>query len=737
MVKLVGEVEGIIYRNEDTGYTVFVLSADQEFETVTGTFPLIREGDFVELTGEFLLHEVYGKQFKATSYEMVTPKTIDEIEAYLASGIIRGVGPKVARDIVDYFGTKALEIIEHSPEELCLVQGIGKKKAAVIAESFGELLGAQRTVMFLQKYGLTPNMALKIYAFYGDSTISVLQENPYKMVNDIDGIGFLTADKMASSMGVKKDSHFRISACFRHALTEAGSEGHVFLPEEVLLNRAALLLGIDKENIRAHIMQSANEQSIVIRVIQGVRAIYHPAFFYAESMVAGGLLFLEASAKGEKEKRILKEIEAYEQEKKITLAENQRLAASQAVEKGVCVITGGPGTGKTTTLDCILHLFRKRGLSIALCAPTGRAAKRMAIATGEDAKTIHRLLEYSKNESGFAFKRNKEKPVDCDVCIVDEASMIDIFLMQSLLEGLKKGTRLILVGDSDQLPSVGAGNVLGDIIASGVFPTVKLDRIFRQAKESTIVTNAHKINNGLAPEVNVKGGDFFLDRRFSEQEIAKTVVDLCLNRLPKAYGIEPLRDIQVLTPIKKGTCGVFNLNKILQQALNPADKNKPEKVFGEIVFRKGDKVMQIRNNYDLEWKSFDSYGNFVSGTGVFNGDSGIITDIDSASREMTVVFDDEKVCVYSFDILEDLSLAYAISVHKSQGSEFPFVIMPLPQGEVRVMTRNLFYTAVTRASKMVVLCGREESINSMIQNTDTQKRYSDLANKLRTGMEML
>ena len=737
MTALTGTVEGIIYRSEESGYTVFVLCTDDAFETVTGTFPLLREGDFITVFGDYTDHETYGRQFKAERYEIVTPQTADEIENYLASGIIRGIGPKIARDIVDEFGDQALKIMESEPEKLCRVHGIGKAKAKIIAESFSELMGAQRTVMFLQRFGVNASMALKIYAFYGDGTISVLQANPYKMVADIEGIGFLTADKVASAMGVAADSRFRISAAVRYCLTEAGNEGHTFLPEELLCARAAELLGTGQDAVRGLLMEMAAEQSIIMRDVSGIRAVYHPMFFYAEALVAGNLLQLQDSVACEPEKALEKEIDAYEKEKKITLAEKQRQAAMQAVNNGICVITGGPGTGKTTTLDCILHLFRKRGLNIALAAPTGRAAKRMAAATGEDAKTIHRLLEYAKSENGYLFKRNQNNPVDCAVCIVDEASMIDIFLMQALLEGLKKGTRLILVGDVDQLPSVGAGNVLGDVIASGAFPVVALTEVFRQASESTIVTNAHRINRGEMPIVNVKGGDFFMDRRYTEQEVCRTVVDLCLRRLPEKYGISPFKDIQVLTPIKKGLCGVINLNKLLQQALNPPAFNKHEHQWGEDVFREGDKVMQIRNNYDREWEAQDRLGLITKGTGMFNGDCGTISYIDASAREMTVRFEDGRVSVYGFNELEELNLAYALSVHKSQGCEFPYVVMLLPMGTIRIMTRNLFYTAVTRASKMVVLCGNETTVQNMIRNTETQKRYSALDLRLKTGKNLL
>ncbi len=737
MITLCGTVEGIIYRNEENGYTVFVFSTDDGFETVTGAFPLLREGDFITVCGDYVEHDTYGTQFKAVSYEIAVPQTPEEIEAYLASGIIKGIGPKVARDIVDEFGASALRIIEKEPERLCRIRGIGKAKAQQIGESFGQLVGAQRTVMFLQKFGVTPNLALKIFSFYGEHTIETLQTNPYLMVEDIDGIGFLTADKIASGMGLAQDSQFRICAGVHHCLKEAGNEGHTFLPEEVLCQRAAVLLGTEVQRVRDSLLTLASKQQVVIREVKNDRAVYHPQFFYAEALIAGDLLLLQHSIETEPEKDIDREIDSFEASKHIVLAQKQRCAVLQAINNGICIITGGPGTGKTTTLDCILNLFRRRGIEIALAAPTGRAAKRMADATGEDAKTIHRLLEYTKTENGFIFKRNKENPLECGVCIVDEASMIDIFLMHALLEGLKKGTRLILVGDADQLPSVGAGNVLADMIASGVFPVVALTEIFRQAAESTIVTNAHRIHKGEMPIVNRPGGDFFLDRKNSEPLIAQTVVDLCLRRLPDTYGIDPLRDIQVLTPIKKGVCGVFHLNKLLQEALNPKANGKKEYVSGENVFRCGDKVMQIRNNYERPWTMFEEKGVLLSGCGMFNGDCGVIDAIDQEARRITVQFEDGRICIYEFAEAEELVLAYALSVHKSQGCEFPFVVMPLPLGGMRIMTRNLFYTAVTRASKMVVLCGNERTVASMVQNTETQKRYSALDVRLKMGRTLL
>ncbi len=738
MISLKGTVDGIIYRNDENGYTVFVLSTENSYETVTGTFPLIREGDFINVFGLFVEHENYGTQFKASSYEMVTPETIDEVEAYLSSGIIKGVGAKTARDIVDYFGKEALNIIEKEPHKLMLISGIGEAKAKTIHESFTELLGAQRTVMFLQKYDISPKTALKIYAQYGDNTVELLQENPYRLISDIDGIGFISADNIASSMGLDKKSDFRITAGIKYVLREASNDGHTYLPKDVLIERTSLLLGIDKALIEEKL--TALNYEGVLRVLTGENgesdSIYLNSLYNAEELSSIILLLLQKRFKGEPDKNIEKEISRYEKDKNLSLAENQRLAVKSAVNSGVSIITGGPGTGKTTTLDCVLHLFRKRGMEIMLCAPTGRAAKRMSEATGEDAKTIHRLLEYSKNEEGyFHFNRNKDNTLPEGVIIIDEASMLDIYLLEALLLALSDNSRIVFVGDADQLPSVGAGNVLKDIISCQKFPCVKLNEIFRQSKESAIITNAHKINNGEMPVVNTKGGDFFLDRKTSEQSIMATVIDLVKRRLPSAYNYSPFSDIQVLTPIKKGVCGVYNLNKCLQEALNPPEKNKREHVFGENIFRAGDKVMQIRNNYDRQWTLLDKYGNAVSGTGVFNGDVGIITEIDVT--ELTVKFDDNKISVYSFHDLDELSLAYAISVHKSQGCEFPVVVMPLPLMNVRIMTRNLLYTAVTRAKKLVVLCGNDHSLKTTVNNLDTQKRYSGLEKRINFHKNLL
>ena len=734
-MKLCGSVEGIIYRNEENGYTIFVLSVGDSFETVTGTFPLIREGDFVQLSGEYIEHSTYGQQFKATDYEISMPQSIDDIEMYLASGIIKGVGPKVARDIVDAFGDKSLEMIETSPEKLCLVKGIGRNKAQVIYESFSQLIGAQKTVMFLQKYGIAPNTALKIFSFYGENTVLMLKDNPYSMVRDIEGIGFLTADRVAQKLGFEHTSTFRLVEGVRYCLVQAENDGHTYLPQNELVKTASSLLGVPEEKIEQSLFDFAANGDIIIRNIGDVSAVYHPSCFYAETFVAGSLLSLMESVKQESEKAILKEIESYEKSRGIVLAEKQKQAAILAINSGICVITGGPGTGKTTTLDCILNLFHRRGLDICLAAPTGRAAKRMSDATGEEAKTIHRLLEYTKTEHGFVFKKNKENTLKCDAVILDEASMVDIFLMQALLDALKKGTRLILVGDADQLPSVGAGDVLNDIISSQTVPVVELNEIFRQAAQSLIVVNAHRINNGEMPLFNKKDGDFFLLRTSSELEIAKTVVELCSQRLPKKYELDAVRDIQVLTPIKKGVCGVFNLNKLIQQQLNPKDKNKKECVLGENVFRQGDKVIQIRNNYDRQWTLFDKKGLLISGTGVFNGDCGIIKAIDFSQRKLSVEFDDHRESEYEFSQADELNLAFAMSVHKSQGCEFPFVVMPIPKGNIRIMTRNLFYTAVTRAKQAVILCGSEQEIYSMVNNTLMQRRYSALSIRLKTGKE--
>lgn len=734
MQKLSGTVEGIIYRNDENGYTVFVLSGEKFQETVTGTFPILREGDFVTLRGDFIEHDLYGEQFAAKEYEICKPETEEDIENYLASGIIRGIGPKTARDIVDEFGTEALNIIECDPMQLLKIRGIGMAKIDIIKESYKDIRAAQSSIMFLQKFGISTKLAQKIFSCYGEATQVFVSANPYALVRDVDGIGFLTADEIATKIGFEKDCQARIFEGIKYCLLEAGNgEGHTFLPKDLLVKRASSLLQIEDAKIEESLFLMVEHREIIIKE----NDVYHTLFYYAEEAVAKKLMQIKATTP-EPETQIYAEIEKYENAKKILLAPNQKKAVVESINNGVCIITGGPGTGKTTTLDCILSLLRKRGEKIALAAPTGKAAKRMSQACGEEAKTIHRLLEYTKVDGErYSFKKNEENPLKCDVCIVDEASMIDIFLMKALLEGISKNARLILIGDADQLPSVGAGNVLSDMILSGAFALVKLTEIFRQAAESMIITNAHKINNGEMPKVNVKDGDFYLDRRATEGEISQTTVDLCLNRLPQKYGIDPMRDIQVLTPIKRGICGVFALNKALQQALNPATNKKREYVFGEDVFRQGDKVIQIRNNYDREWTQYDRLGLSTSGTGVFNGDSGIIEEIDKNAHEVVVCFDDNKKSVYTFVELDELNLAYALSVHKSQGCEFKFVVMPMPMGNIRILTRNLFYTCVTRAQKMVVLCGSDSTVKFMVDNNQTQKRYSSLAKKLKKEIKTL
>ena len=731
MITLRGTVEGIIYRNDDNGYTVFVLSLEDNYETVVGTFPLLREGDFISVYGIYVENKTYGTQFKADSYEMLTPETANEVELYLSSGLIKGIGPKTARDIVDFFGDQALDIIENEPEKLLLVSGIGQVKAKTIHASYMDIIGAKKTVVFLQKHNISPRTALKIYSYYGENTVNLLKENPYRLISDIDGIGFISADSIASNMGLDKNSDFRISAGIKYVLQEAMNEGHTYLPKDLLIEKASQLLEVDDYSVEYNIRDLG--LSHAIRGLKGENgesdSIYLTATYDAEEVIALTLLYLQEKFRSQEDKHLEKEIEAYEKHKNITLAENQRLAVKTALNNGVSVITGGPGTGKTTILDCALHLLRKRGITTMLCAPTGRAAKRMSETTGEDAKTIHRLLEYGKNEDGnFFFKRNAENPLPEGIVIIDESSMLDIFLLKMLLNALNPNSRIIFVGDADQLPSVGAGNVLKDIIASNCFPCIKLTEIFRQDKESAIILNAHRINNSEMPLVNAKDSDFFLDRKFSEQDITSTVIDLVKRRLPNAYNYSPFTDIQVLTPIKKGATGVYNLNKLLQESLNPPRKNKKEHILGENIFREGDKIMQIRNNYDRQWYTFDKYGNMLEGTGVFNGDVGIITEMDVS--ELKVKFDDNKYSVYSFQDLEELTLAYAISVHKSQGCEFPAIVMPLPLTNIRIMTKNLLYTAVTRASRLVVLCGTDGSIQTTINNLDTQKRFSGLKRRL-------
>ena len=719
-------IEETIFRNEENGYSVVQAKAGRESVTVVGTLPALAPGEQVLLSGSWTAHPQYGKQWKATACEIRKPTTLLGIERYLGSGLIRGVGPSTARLLVQAFGKNTLDVLSEYPERLTEVPGIGKKRAAQLAESFREQYAAREAMVFLQAYGVSPSLAVKISKAYGADAQRKIRENPYRLIDDIDGVGFLTADRIALSLGIPQDSEYRLRSGLKYVLQEAAAgEGHTFLPKPLLLERAARALRVE-DGLLAHALDTLLfAREIIALDLDGQEALLLSGFFYAEKEIARYLKLLMGREEKIPEAQILEKIQQFEREHQMQFSENQRRAVSEAVRRGLVVITGGPGTGKTTIINCILWLL---GKDVLLAAPTGRAAKRMSEATGHEAKTLHRLLEFAGDEGHF--QRDEQNPLDCGCVIVDEMSMVDVFLMRSLLVALKPGTKLILVGDADQLPSVGAGNVLGDILKSGVVPSVRLTDIFRQSEESLIVLNAHRINHGEPPILNRRDSDFFFERRPVPDEAAQAIVGLCARRLPAfLHSDAPARDIQVLAPTKKSGAGVYQLNALLQAALNPPAPWKKEIAYGETVFRTGDKVMHIRNNYQLPWKADGG----EEGEGVFNGDVGFVSAVDNQDRIVTVRFDDERTVEYDYQQLEELELAYCLSVHKSQGSEFPCVVMPVLGGPPRLLTRNLFYTALTRARKLVVLVGREDAIADMVRNNHIATRYTTLRQRLEEG----
>jgi len=729
MPKFEGTVEEIIFRNDANGWTVASFRVDGSGRTsAVGVLPFLNAGEHVILDGELVEHRDYGEQIKVASYEVSRPETKSGVEKYLGSGLIKGVGPATAKLIVKHFGVNTLDVLESEPHRLTEIPGIGPKKAAMISESFALQNEMRNTLIFLQGAGLTPALALKVYKAYGDQSEMVLKKNPYRLADEIDGVGFQTADRIAQGMGFTAETPARLMSGVQYVLSEAVNRmGHMYLPMEELMAHAVEVLGVAPALVE-HTLRSLLVDGKLVEVdIDGMRAVYLPKLYKVEKETAELLLRRRNMPCFMRIKRAVAEaeIEEYEESEGVQLCEKQREAVIAAASGGLSIITGGPGTGKTTSINCLLHLLESRG-SIELCAPTGRAAKRMSEATGRTARTIHRLLEYS-GEFGD-FQKDEDDPIHADVVVVDEMSMVDIFLMRSLLRALRPGTKLILVGDADQLPSVGAGNVLRDLIQSGALPVVCLDEIFRQGKESHIVVNAHRINRGEYPLIQNKNTDFFLERKENAQAAQESVVALVQARLPKFLGVDSLRGIQVMAPMKKGALGVLQMNSVLQAALNPPSRDKAELSRGDCVFRLGDKVMQIRNNYDLEWERGDE-----SGEGVFNGDIGYIVSLSRMDREMIVEFDDGRRATYDDSMLDELELSYCISVHKSQGSEFEAVVLPLLSGPQMLMTRNLLYTAVTRARRLVVIVGREGCVHQMVDNNRILHRYSALHLRLRAA----
>ena len=733
-----GYIDHVIFRNEENGYTVMILKGvDGEEElTCVGTFPVLTMGASVELTGSYIQHPVYGKQFQVSVLTEKMPEDAMAMERYLGSGAIKGIGAALAARIVRRFGKDTLHIVEEEPERLAEVKGISEKKAREIAMQVAEKADMRKAMMFLQKYGISLNLGARIYQKYGETVYSVLQENPYRLADDISGIGFKIADEIAYRIGIHTDSDYRIRSGMMYTLLQASRDGHVYLPKEELFQKSSELLGVDSSYMEKHLMDLSVDRKLVQKEKDGEILVYPTLYYYLELNTARMLKELDILYPEEPE-MMNKQILQIEKETETVLDEMQKKAVTEAACHGLFILTGGPGTGKTTTINAIIRYFEGQGAEIRLAAPTGRAAKRMTEATGYEAQTIHRLLELTgmpedndQNAQAVHFERNAENPLEADVIIIDEMSMVDIQLMHSLLQAVIAGTRLILVGDENQLPSVGPGNVLHDIIQSQAFPVIELTKIFRQASESDIVVNAHKINRGEQILLNNKSRDFFFLKRYDADIIIRGVIALIQEKLPRYVEAKPF-DIQVLTPMRKGLLGVERLNQILQRYLNPPDAAKKERESMHGLLREGDKVMQIRNNYQMEWEIRGRYGIPIEkGIGIFNGDTGILRTINEFAETAEVEFEDGRWAEYSFKQLEELELAYAITIHKSQGSEYPAVVIPILSGPKMLLNRNLLYTAVTRARKCVTVVGSEETLREMIRNEKQQQRYSSLDQRI-------
>ena len=718
-----GAVEEIIFRNDGNGYTVFYFEHSDMHTVCVGKFLQISVGAHLKLEGNFVTNAKYGEQFQVDSFETLYPTSKEGIRKYLGSGLIKGVGPVTAKAIVDVFKEDTLNVIEFAPKELANVRGISERKAEMIGEAFRELKHLQNTVIFLQGYGLTVNMAIKIFEVYQNKTVEIIKENPYKLVEDVEGIGFATADKIARSLGIDRRSEFRIRAGFLYCLTDASEKnGHTYLPKEDLFKNVSKLLEIEEEESFKKVLEDLIfDKTVTNTFIFPHDAVMLTKYFYYERSIADKLALLCCSLTST-ELNVDSEIKHFEEVNKITFHPDQKKAIINAVNSGVSIITGGPGTGKTTIVKCIIELLEAQRKKILLTAPTGRAAKKLSEATERDARTIHRALQVDFRSKRFIF--NEQNPLPYNVIIVDEVSMVDVPLMCNLLKAVARDTKLIFVGDKDQLPSVGAGNVLEDMLTSGVISVAELTQIYRQSEKSLIISNAHKINEGEMPEIDNKSQDFFFENKVELEDIKTTIVNMVTTRIPKFNGIDSIK-IQVLAPLKAGVCGIENLNRELQAKLNPPKNFRKELTVGQTIFREGDKVMQMSNNYDLEWTR--QVGLYTeNGAGVFNGDIGYIHSIDVQTGEVEIWFEDGRECIYPRTELSQLSLAYAITIHKSQGSEFDVVIIPIISGPSLILNRNLIYTAVTRAKKMVVLVGEKKNLKRMIGNKFILKRHTAL-----------
>lgn len=729
MERLEGMISDIVFKNEDNGYTIAHLANSNNEVVIVGCMPTLSVGESIEVEGKWINHKTYGTQFEVNKFMPVTPSSLEGIYVYLASGMIHGIGEKMAKRIIDKFGVNTLDIIQNSPERLQEVEGIGSKKINQIVKSYEENRELRNIIIELSPYGITPNYCMKIYKKYKNKAIEVINKNPYKLAEDIRGIGFKIADDIANKIGIEKNSKDRVCQGILYSLNQSLGSGHTYLPEDILIQEAKKLLQVSIDLIEECIMDLAYDQKLHIEKMSGQKLIYLIPYYLSENGVCKQIIKLSQCEFKNLNIDIEEEIRLVEKEEDIKLATNQAKAVKEAIESGVVIVTGGPGTGKTTTINTIIKIFENNNQEVVLAAPTGRAAKRMSETSNREAKTIHRLLEmgFAVDSDELEFMKNEEEPIKADVIIVDEVSMVDILLMYSLLRAIKEGTRVILVGDSDQLPSVGAGNVLKDMIDSGVINVVELNEIFRQARESMIVVNAHKINNGQPLHLNSKGKDFFFIKKSTNEEILQEIVGLVNERLPKFYNVDKLKDIQVLASMRKGDLGVTNLNMELQKYLNQPEKFKVEESFQKRLFRVGDKVMQIKNNYTKKWESEDAKD---SGEGIYNGDIGYVYHIDKDKRTLYVLFDNTKIVSYKYDELDELDHSFCTTIHKSQGSEFPVVVIPITWAPPMLLSRNLLYTAVTRAKKLVVLVGDVKYLEYMIKNNRTNERYSNLAYKL-------
>ncbi|PBH50242.1 ATP-dependent RecD-like DNA helicase, partial [Clostridioides difficile] len=728
MEKLEGMISEIVFKNEDNGYTIAHLVNENDEIVVVGCMPTLAIGESIEVEGKWVNHKIYGTQFEVNSFMPVTPSSLEGIYVYLSSGMIHGIGEKMAKRIIDKFGVDTLEVIQNSPEKLQEVEGIGSKKVKQIVKSYEEDRELRNIIIQLSPFGITPNYCLKIYKKYKSSAIEVINKNPYQLAEDIRGIGFKVADSIASKIGIDKNSKDRICQGILYTLNKSLSNGHTYLPEHVLIQDSEKLLELNGEIIKECVMMLVYNQKIHIEKVNNENLIYLMPYYLAENGVCSQIVKLSQYEFENLKIDIDNEINVLEEDKKIKLAEKQILAVKESVNSGVLIITGGPGTGKTTTINAIIDIFENNGKSVTLAAPTGRAAKRMSETSNKEAKTIHRLLEMGfSTDDDLTFFKDEEDPINSDVIIVDEVSMVDIILMYNLLRAIKLGTRVILVGDSDQLPSVGAGNVLKDMINSNIINVVKLNEIFRQAQESMIIVNAHKINNGEPLYLNTKGKDFFFIRKSTNEEILNEIIGLVNERLPKFYKVDKLKDIQVLSSMRKGELGVTNLNIELQKYLNKKEKFKVEESFSKRLFRVGDKVMQVKNNYTKKWETEDQK---ESGEGIYNGDIGYVYHIDKDKKTIYILFDQTKIVSYLYDELDEIDHSFCTTIHKSQGSEFPVVVLPIAWAPPMLLSRNLLYTAVTRAKKLVVLVGDVKYLEYMIKNNRVNQRYSNLGYKL-------